>query len=143
MSPLEHLIVRINRNGDINAAETPRPLITLEEFFEGNDDYGSIGYNFYPDQPAPVEFYNLFRRIRSRPDVADVRIQVSQHEVADEWPSCDTVWFITRASPAEVLGWLGERFRPDEVLDGWSAMWMTVEPYVVPPGLRPIGVWWD
>lgn len=84
MTSLERLIARINCNGDINDPTTPRPLVTLEEFFEGNEDYGSIGYNFSPDQPAPAEFYELLKRIRDRPDVADVRVEVSQHEVPDE-----------------------------------------------------------
>ena len=29
------------------------PLVTLEEFFDGNNDYSSIGYNFPPPQPSP------------------------------------------------------------------------------------------
>jgi len=51
MEAHKRLLERINRNGDINYDIVPRPLVTLEEFFEGNKDYGSIGYNFYPDQP--------------------------------------------------------------------------------------------
>ena len=142
MTPLEGLIARINRAGNINDPATPRPLVTLEEFFEGNSDYGSIGYNFAPDQPAPAEFYELFKRIRRRPEVADVRIQVSQHEIPDEWPSSDTAWIITRASPEEVATWLGERFRPDEIIVGWPSAW-PVESCGVPPGMQAIGVWWD
>jgi hypothetical protein len=60
----EWLLERVNRDGDINDFSVARPLVGLEEFFEGNDDYGSIGYNFYPDQPAPSEFYALFKGIR-------------------------------------------------------------------------------
>jgi hypothetical protein len=142
MTLLERLVARINRSGSINDPATLRPLVTLEEFFEGNEDYGSIGYNFYPDQPAPAEFYELLKRIRNRPDVDDVRIEVSQHEVPDEWPSSDTVWIIARAFPAEVAGWLGERFRADELVIGWPTTW-AVEPYSIPPGMRAIGVWWD
>src|SRR5438128_350946 len=84
MTPLETLVRRINRNGNINDAQTPRPLLSLEEFFEGNDDYSSIGCNLYPDQPAPSEFYSIFRSIRERPDVADVLVEVNQHEVPEE-----------------------------------------------------------
>jgi hypothetical protein len=72
------LVERINRNGDVNEPATPRPLLTLEEFFEGNDDFGSIGYNL-PDQPSPAEFYSLLKEIRNRTDVADVRIEVLDH----------------------------------------------------------------
>jgi hypothetical protein len=142
MTPLETLIRRINRNGDINDLGTPRPLLTLEEFFEGNSDYGSIGYNFCPDQPSPSEFYTLFRSIRKQPDVAEVLVEVSQHEIASEWPSTDTVWIITTVSPDQVRAMLGERFQPDEIFEGWTEH-VHREYYPIPEGMMPLGVWWD
>jgi hypothetical protein len=152
--PPAHLIERINRNGDINDPDTPRPLLALEEFFEGNDDRGSIGVNFHQGQPAPSEFYELFRQIRERPDVHDVLVQVTQHDMPGEWPFTDTVWIITGAAPATVSDWLGRRFAADELALGWDKLaicWpegeeaeiRPLEPYSVPPGLRPIGVFWD
>ena len=142
MGALETLKARINRNGDVNDPDVPRPIVTLEEFFDGNDDYGSIGYNFYPDQPAPSEFYDLFKRIRGRPDVADVLVEVSQQEMPDEWPSTDTVWILTSAPLEEVASWLGERFQADEIWDGWTDH-LVREPVDVPLHCRPVGVWWD
>ena len=142
MTSLDRLVARINRGSNINEPGTPRPLVTLEEFFADNTDYGSIGYNFYPDQPAPAEFYELFKQIRARPEVSDVRVQVSQHEVPEEWPSSDTVWIITRASPEDVASWIGERFRADEIIVGWPDAW-PVESYTIPPGMQALGVWWD
>jgi hypothetical protein len=141
MTPLEKLTRRINRNGDINDPESPRPLLTLEEFFDANDDYSSIGYNLSPDQPAPAEFYALFRSIRERTNVADVLVEVSQHEDPAQWPSTDTVWIVTTASVEDVRGWLGERFRPDEVWEGWTDR--PREEYAMPAHVRPVGLWWD
>lgn len=63
MTPLERIVERIGRVGDVNEPGTPKPLVTLEEFFDGNEDPGSIGYNL-PDPPAPQELYELFKRIR-------------------------------------------------------------------------------
>ncbi len=140
--PRQALLARINRNGDINDPATPRPLVTLEEFFEGNNDYGSIGYNFYPDQPGPEEFYRLFKSVRARPEVADVRVQVMDLEDPAGWPSTDTVWIITSASPEDVRGWLGERFRPDDILIGFPTD-RPMEPCEVPDGMKALGVWWD
>lgn len=142
MTKLEQVVRRINRSGDVNHAKTPRPLLSLEEFFEGNDSYGSIGYNFYPVQPSPAEFYEFFKDIRNRSTVAEVLVEVSQHEVPEEWPSTETVWIITSASPEDVVGWLGERFRADEILDGWIPGNIR-EPYTVPIEMKSIGVWWD
>lgn len=135
------LVERMNRSGDVNDPATPRPLLTLEEFFEGNDDFGSIGYNL-PDQPSPAEFYSLLKEIRDRTDVADVRIEILDHPDPSAWPSSDTVWIITTAFPDQVKEWLDERIRPDDVLDGWTGD-RPREPCAVPPGHRPIGVWWD
>lgn len=137
-----HLLKRINRLGDVNEPGTPRPLVTLEEFFEGNTDFASIGYNFYADQPAPSEFYSFFTTIRSNPMVADVRVEVSQHDDPDAWPVSDTVWIITAESRETVARWLGERFAADELLEGFSAE-RTYEPLVIPHGMRAVGVWWD
>ncbi len=142
MSARARPLARINRDGDFNDFATPRPLVTLEEFFEGNDDLGSIGYNFYPDQPRPAEFYELFKKIRDKPEVADVRIAVMDLEEPDSWPATDNVWIITSASPEEMTAWMGERFRPDDIFDGFPTHY-SLEPYDVPEGLRAIGVWWD
>jgi len=142
MTSLERLKERIFRAGDINDPATARPLVSLEEFFDGNDDFGSIGYNFYPDQPAPSDFYELFKRIRSRPEVANVLVEVCQQEMPEEWPSTDTVWIITSASAGTVAKWLGERFQADDIFDGWTEH-VQREPYQLPPGMKPIGIWWD
>jgi hypothetical protein len=89
MTPLARITERISRNGDVNKLDTPRPLVTLEEFFEGNDFDGSIGCNLNPT-PTAAEFYALLRAIAARPDVADVRVQITMFDVP-EWPFSDTV----------------------------------------------------
>ncbi|MEM8683370.1 MAG: hypothetical protein AAGF72_08075 [Pseudomonadota bacterium] len=126
--------------GDINDFSLARPLVSLESFFLGNDDYGSIGYNFYPDQPSPSEFFELFAKIRSYSAVRDVLVQVQQHEEPDAWPSADTIWIVTDASVEEVAGWLGDRFRADELFEGIPDGVQTID---VPAGCQAIGVWYD
>src|SRR5215475_10089248 len=37
MTPLERITERVTRHGDVNEPTTPRPLLTLAEFFEGNE----------------------------------------------------------------------------------------------------------
>lgn len=139
MSPLERLLQRI---GDANDFSRPRALVTLEEFFEGNDDPGSIGYNL-PDPPEPREFYKLLAAIRDRADVADVRVQIMDHENADGWPSSDTLWIITSAAPEEVRNWFPERLAPDELLDGFDACAVDIELVAVPDEMRAVGAWYD
>ena len=140
MTPLERITERVNRNGDVNEPTTPQPLLTLEEFFDGNDVAGSIGCNLSP-MPEPAEMYAVFQRIASRPDVADVRVQVSMFD-DPEWPFSDTVWVITSAPPQEVASWFTEAMRPDECSSGWSAS-TTTEFCPVPAGMQPVACWWD
>jgi hypothetical protein len=139
MEARDRLLARI---GDINDFTRPRPLVTLEEFFEGNDDPGSIGYNL-PDPPAPREFYELLLAIRNRPGVSDVRIEVKDLEDPDGWPSTDTLWIITTATPQEIRSWFPQRFAPDEVIDGFEGSPSAVETYAIPKGMRAVGIWYD
>jgi hypothetical protein len=140
MTPLERITERANRNGDVNDPETPLPLLSLAEFFEGNDVVGSIGCNLTPT-PKPSEFYQLLKRVAARPDVADVRVQVTMFD-GPEWPFSDTVWIITSATPEEVRDWFEEVVRPDECWRGWTEG-VTFEPCSVPPGMDPVACWWD
>ena len=141
MTPLECITARVNRAGDINDRNSPRPLLSLEEFFDGNDEIGSIGANLIPT-PAPAEMLVALKRIRDRGDVQNVLVEVLQQDSLDSWPYSDTVWVITRANAEDVIGWLPGAMRPDETYVGWTD-WNTREKYDVPPGYTPIGLWWD
>lgn len=132
----------LERIGDINNPDLPRLLVTLEEFFEDNDDYGSIGYNL-PDPPRPKEFYELLKGIRQKPEVSDVRIEVKDLEDPDGWPATDTIWIITSAAPSQVRSWFPERLAPDDFYDGFNSDVRPLEPYKIPPGMRAVGAWYD
>lgn len=139
MNARDRLLTRI---GNINDVKRPRPLVTLEEFFEGNNDLGSIGYNL-PDPPAPAEFYSLLKDIRKKPGVSDVRIEVKDLEDPDGWPSTDTIWVITKASSDEVRSWFPDELAPDDVFEGFSGSASTIEAYSIPDGMRAVGIWYD
>ena len=139
MDPRERLLQRI---GEINDFSRPRPLVTIEEFFEGNDDPGSIGYNLSPPV-GPQQFYSLLKTLRDRHDVADIRIAVKQLEYPDGWPSTDTIWFITSASAATVRSWLSDPIVPDDIFDGFGAVGESIEPYDIPDGMNAVGAWYD
>jgi hypothetical protein len=139
MSPPQSLITRVNGNGPIEQPSVPRPLLTLEEFFEGNDDPGSIGCNL-PDA-HPREFFDVLRRLWDRPDVADVRVEIRSWDDPEEWPFSDTVWVITSLSPQDIQKHLGKRLHADNVVVGWPDY--PVEEVEVPDGMKPLGAWWD
>jgi hypothetical protein len=141
MTPLERITERVNRLGNPNDPSTPRPLLTLSEFFEGNDILGSIGCNLMPT-PTPAEFHATLSAIAARPEVADVRVQVTMFDNPDEWPFSDIVWVITSADTATVSSWFAEALRPDEVQEGW-VKGVAYEECPIPAGMKPLSCWWD
>jgi hypothetical protein len=141
MDAKARLIQRLNRDGDFHDPGTPRPLVTLEEFFEGNNDPSSIGSNL-SDPVGPAEFYALLKELRARPGVANVLVRVLDHDDPEGWPNTDTVWVITSATPAQVRSWLSGRIAPDEVLDGFHEAG-PMEGCPLPRGHRAVGLWYD
>jgi len=139
-TPLARVTERVNRGGDVNDPTTPTPLLTLEEFFEGNDAVGSICCNLVPS-PTPAQVHEVLKAIRARPEVADVRVAVAMFDSPD-WPFSETVWVMTSASPETVWSWFPEDLRPSETWAGWTAK-QRFEPYAPPPGTQPVGCWWD
>ncbi len=141
MSPHQTIADRVNINGDVNDPATIRPLLSLSEFFDGNDDFGSIGCNLSPP-PGPAEFYEVLKVISARSGVADVRVQITMFDDPEMWPFSDTVWIITSAAPESVVEWFDAAIRPDECSAGWTAG-VSLEPVPVPDGMQPVACWWD
>ena len=88
-------------------------LVSVEEFFSGNADTGSIGCNLIP-HPGIEAFVSVLAAIQKRPDVQDVLILIS--DLNDFWPFSDRVCMITSAPLQEVENWV-QTLCPDEVLE--------------------------
>jgi hypothetical protein len=125
-------------------AQNCRPgdaIVSLEDFFTGNTDRGSIGCNLGKQQPAISQFYQVLREIRERPNVQNVFVRICEFDDAQSWPYSDTVYVLTSASLDEVSQWV-QALMADEVNDGW----MYGPPPKAPPlksGIMPYSVWWD
>ena len=123
--------------------EKPLPLVSLEEFFIGNDAYGSIGCNLCDEHPGPQGFYEQLLRIRERPEVQDVLVEIHEVEEKDEtmWPFSDRVYIVTKATKEEVAKWMLP-LHPDEIEEGFAfglpANWPTLR-----PNMNVFGAWWD
>ena len=139
MTPLERITERVTRLGHPDEPGTPTPLVSVDEFFEGNSEVGSIGCNL-DVAPEPVRFYELFREISRRPEVNDIRLQITAFDVP-EWPFSDTVYVMTSATPEEVASWFPDDLKPDETWEGFVDQ--AFEPYEVPAGSTPVACWWD
>jgi len=122
------------------------PAVTIEQFFDGNDDPGSILCNRLEPPGIPAVREELVR-IRARPDVASVLIRIHEtmegettEEDGDAWPFAEQVLIVTKASPAAVKGWFTEAIAPDEV---WRASAAELKLIPCPPGSGAAVVWWD
>lgn len=142
MTPLERVTERVMRNGNPEERSVPSPLLTLEEFFQGNDFVGSIGCNL-DGEPQPAQFLDLLSSIRLRPDVSDVRIQITcVDDPGNEWPFTDTIWIMTQRTAAEVESWFPAELAPDEVWEGWTPG-LKFEEIPLDPAYQPVAVWYD
>ncbi len=126
--------------GDVNKKRKDLLLVTLESFFEGNDDQGSIWCNL-ESEPTPADTFKVLKSIRDRNDVADVRVMVTQYDgEEDEWPFADTVIIVTSQSVSIVEKWFGDDFAPDEVaIEDFSR----AQRIPIPAGMNAIAAWWD
>jgi len=138
MKPPEALLASIREQGfDGNG----RPIVSLEEFFEGNDDPASIGCNLSP-HPGVATFYSVLREIRHREDVQDVFVAITDDMGDDEWPFSATVYVITRASARDVQRWAA-RLEPDaDIGEGYFPAPPARAPALLPDH-RVVTLWWD
>ena len=141
MTPLERITERVGRHGDVNDMATPRPLLTIPEFFDGNTAGGSIWCNCIPP-PTPEQARNVLEGISARPEVVDVRVEVSMFDDPGGWPFSEAVYVVTSASPVQVKAWFPKRLTPGDVWVGWRDGF-TFEPLAVPAGLQVVACWWD
>ncbi len=139
MTDREMLIAKIE--GQSPPGESREIVVSLEDFFTGNSNRGSIGCNLGDKQPAISEFYRVLREIRSRPNVQDVLVRIYDYDDPTSWPYTDTVYIISSATPKEIEKWVSPLL-PDEV----HANWMYGKPPAAPApnaGMIPYSVWWD
>lgn len=134
------LIERIKALG-LPSPDRPFPLVTLEEFFDGNDDYGSIGCNLTPMR-APGFFFEILKRIRSLPNVQDVLVEIVQVEQDHSaWPFSDRVYVFTNAARDELAQWAAP-LKPDAIEEGFSNGKHSCAPAIT-SGFRCYSLWWD
>ncbi|HSE17699.1 MAG TPA: hypothetical protein VLB46_11655 [Pyrinomonadaceae bacterium] len=122
-------------------SQEPEPqIIDVEEFFDGNDDLGSIGCNLLP-HPGLEAFRDAFARLAQRPDVKGVYAQIFELDPGEGcWPFTDTVLVVGSISVEDVAAEVSQ-LQPDEIViaaeSGLAEMIARrfAEPVVV--------VWWD
>ena len=115
-----------------------RALVTIEEFFDGNDDLGSLACNL-SEHPGLDHFRKILNALAKRSDVEQVWMQIYDLEEG-EWPFCENV-LIVGAVPHSEIRRLSEALQPAEVTElqfGWTPTRASTL-----RGCRYINLWWD
>jgi hypothetical protein len=137
---VDRLLARIDELGGHGAY----PVVSLDLFFEGNDDPASIGPNLDP-HPGVRTFERVLRGIRERPDVAEVVLQIDE-VMEGEWPYAQAAYVITTASAQDVHEWASE-LQPDELVEDEIPPWLgrPTPPGApeVPAGHTVVTLFWD
>ncbi len=118
--------------------EDGRALVKVDEFFDGNDDLGSIGCNL-PDHPGLQHFRSILESVAARDDVDEVWMQIYDLEEG-EWPFSENVLVFGKIPESEVRQ-LCKSLEPSEV----SEMHVDWRPSraVNLVGRRYVNLWWD
>jgi hypothetical protein len=86
-------------------AAQPEPrVISIERFFDGNDDPGSIGWDM-PEHPGMDAFRDRLTGLLLRPDVQAVYARIDDDLCIGEddcWPSTSLIFVVGTISPDEL-----------------------------------------
>jgi hypothetical protein len=135
------LIERVKILG-LPSPDRPLPLVTLEEFFLGNDDYGSIGCNLSP-MLGPQFFYEKLKFIRSQPNIQDVLVGITEINEEDltMWPFSDRIYLFTKATLEDIAHWTAA-LRPDAVEQDFAQR-RPGSATELKAGYQCFSLWWD
>jgi hypothetical protein len=102
--------------------DQPPPVVSLEDFFDGNSQPQSIAVNL-PDHPGLAFFYDRLKDIRARSDVREVLVNIYDMsdialDPARGWPYAENVHILTSADPTLVQSWAAD-LKSDGAGDGW------------------------
>jgi hypothetical protein len=121
--------------------ENSLPVVSLELFFEENDDIGSIGCNLL-EHPGIEKFYTILKQIRNKPTVQDILVEIMEYDEGDEiWPFSERIYILTDVEEDEVIRWVKE-LEISEISQGY----MYGQPKVAPKlreGYKVYSLWWD
>lgn len=118
--------------------EHGRALVSVTEFFDGNDDLGSIGCNL-SDHPGMTHFQSVLSALEAREDVDAVWMQIYDLEEG-EWPFSENVLILGNA-PVQIIQQLAESLQPSEISE-LRVDW-TPSRAAHLAGRKYINLWWD
>lgn len=147
----EHLLRVLIEQGATTVESAQGLAVSLDDFFVGNRDRGSIAANAEPAAPynTAAGWYEFLKSIRNRGDVHDVLVSITAIKPHDDgtlrqWPYSDTIWVYTSFGRRELSKLLAP-LQPNEVRNFSvpTPEWNLNPPRPAPPGFAPFRIWWD
>ena len=105
--------------GLLNKKPNAPMLVTLDDFFIGNNDYGSIAANSY-SRPSNQEYYKLLKKIQSDPRIKRILVNLNDlhlyegNKFSEFWPYADYIYVVGNM-PINDLRKNLEKLMPDEI----------------------------
>jgi hypothetical protein len=117
------------------------PIVTLEDFFEGNNDESSIGCNLM-EHPGIEKFYDVLLSIRNKDNVQDVLVEIMELEDdEDYWAFSERVYILGSVDESLLGSWIKD-LEPTEIDEGYAFGQPPNAPSLL-PGYKVYSVWWD
>ncbi len=129
----DRLIARLSKAGELQ-------IVPVEEFFDGNDDLGSIGGNLI-EHPGIDVFRETLIGIARRADVVAVYAAIAEVDPGvGSWPFADTI-FVVGTIPRNELAEILSPLQPDEI--GTAEDFGAPEALTRMHGAPATAAWWD
>ncbi|MFK3789710.1 MULTISPECIES: hypothetical protein [Pseudomonas] len=121
MNHREKLLERLQVLDELD--EEHLPLVTLDEYFQGNDQEQSIAPNQWEfGRPSIARIHAHFKALEQRPDVQGVYVGLHQEWgealESDDWPAAENIHIYSSAPLAVAEQWL-EGLEADGIGEGW------------------------
>lgn len=118
------------------------PVLTLDEFFRGNREAGSIMPNL-ARTPSPTEVFSFLKDIEGRDEVDGVYVTVTQWDGEGRWPFSEVIIVVAKASISDIESWFPEYWMPDEIVTDPSEIGLATEYFKSPAGYQEFFLWYD
>lgn len=115
-------------------------FVSVEDFFDGNEDDGSIGVNIYPNPPSLQKFKEVLTEIKNADKTSTLLIRIADIEDSD-WFYSDMV-FISGNYTLSNVKKLFKVLKPDEVYEGlmYNDRLNNISNQI---SGRSYSIWWD
>ena len=140
---MEHRKRLLERIQGLADPASPLPIVTLEQFFEGNVYDESI-VDESNSTYHPQVLYSIFKRFREIDGIHNVYVEIKEIGRPDLWPIADTFWMIGTADPRQFqYDWPPECWDnnlPCDYVTFPRKDERTTEPIEIPDGMVAIGM---